>query len=213
VCPNPLFTDKTLILKEIAEHLMDLKVGMEELKRSRTFKDIIRVLREIGNFLNSCNVNGFQLDYLSRVPEVKDTVNKHSLLQHLCSIILEKCKDTTDLHADIGGLSRCAKADWDEIARKIKKLETDCQNSWDNLRAIAKHDSSTFLRNKYESNLNFFFPKLLKSSTVRQAAQTTKIFFTTSSEYKLTFFFCCEKAAIDLTRPQSMTTNQNTIII
>jgi hypothetical protein len=127
---------------------MDLKAGMEELKRSKTFKDIIRVLREIGNFLNSCNVSGFQLDYLSRVPEVKDTVNKHSLLQHLCSIILEKCKDTTDLHADIGGLSRCAKADWDEIARKIKKLETDCQASWDNLRAIAKHDSSTFLRNK-----------------------------------------------------------------
>jgi hypothetical protein len=127
---------------------MDLKVGMEELKRSRTFKDIIRVLREIGNFLNSCNVNGFQLDYLSRVPEVKDTVNKQSLLHHLCSIILEKCKDTTDLHADIGGLSRCAKADWDEIARKIKKLETDCHSSWDNLRAIAKHDSSTFLRNK-----------------------------------------------------------------
>lgn len=133
---------------EIAEHLMDLKVGMEELKRSKTFKDIIRVLRDIGNFLNSCDAKGFQLDYLSRVPEVKDTVHKHSLLQHLCSIILEKCKDTTDLYADLGGFSRCSKADWDEIARKIKKLENDCQASWDNLRAIAKHDSSTFLRNK-----------------------------------------------------------------
>jgi hypothetical protein len=132
---------------EIAEHLMDLKMGMEELKRSKTFKDIIRVLREIGNFLNSCDAKGFQLDYLSRVPEVKDTVHKHSLLQHLCSIILEKCKDTTDLHADLGGISRCSKADWDEISRKITKLETDCQLSWENLRAIAKHDSSTFLRN------------------------------------------------------------------
>lgn len=133
---------------EIAEHLMDLKIGMEELKRSKTFKDIIRVLRDIGNFLNSCDAKGFQLDYLSRVPEVKDTVQKHSLLQHVCSIILEKCKDTTDLHADLGGISRCSKADWDEISRKISKLETDCQASWENLRAIAKHDSTTFLRNK-----------------------------------------------------------------
>ena len=41
---------------EIADHLMDLKNGMEELKRSKTFKDIIKVLREIGNFLNSSNV-------------------------------------------------------------------------------------------------------------------------------------------------------------
>ncbi|CAF1012151.1 unnamed protein product, partial [Brachionus calyciflorus] len=140
--------DFETIETEIAEHLMDLKSGMEELKKSKTFKDIIRTLREIGNFLNSCDAKGFQLDYLSRVPEVKDTVNKHSLLQHLCSIILEKCTDTTDLYADLGGLSRCAKADWDEISRKIKKLESDCQLSWDNLRAIAKHDSSTFLRNK-----------------------------------------------------------------
>lgn len=53
------------------------------------------------------------------------------------------------MYADLGGFSRCSKADWDEIARKIKKLENDCQASWDNLRAIAKHDSSTFLRNKY----------------------------------------------------------------
>ena len=48
--------DFETIESEIAEHLMDLKVGMEELKRSRTFRDIIRVLREIGNFLNSCDV-------------------------------------------------------------------------------------------------------------------------------------------------------------
>ena len=88
------------------------------------------------------------MDYLSRVPEVKDTVHKASLLQHLCTIILEKCGETTDLHADLGGLSRCAKTDWEEIGRKIRKLETECQTSWDNLKAIAKHDSSTFLRNK-----------------------------------------------------------------
>ena len=94
---------------------------------------------------------------MSRVPEVKDTVHKISLLQHLCSIILEKCGETSDLHADLGGLSRCAKADWEEIARKIKKLESECQTSWDNLKAIAKHDSSTFLRNKYVNQILILF--------------------------------------------------------
>lgn len=49
--------DFETVESEIAEHLMDLKIGMEELKRSKTFKDIIRVLRDIGNFLNSCDVN------------------------------------------------------------------------------------------------------------------------------------------------------------
>ena len=140
--------DFETIETEIAEHLFDLKIGMEELKKSATFKEIIRTLREIGNFLNSCDAKGFQLDYLSRVPEVKDTVNKHSLLQHLCSIVIEKFPDTSDLYSDIGGLSRCSKLDWEEINRKIIKLESDCQSSWDNLRAIVKHDSSTLLKNK-----------------------------------------------------------------
>jgi len=140
--------DFETIEREIAEHLMDLKVGMGELKNSKTFREIIRVLREIGNYLNSCDLKGFQLDYLSRVPEVKDTVQKHSLLQHLCTVILEKCENTTDLYSDLGGISRCSKADWDDILRKINKLEHDGLSSWDNLRAIAKHDSSPLLRNK-----------------------------------------------------------------
>jgi hypothetical protein len=75
------------------------------------------------------------------VPEVKDTVHKHSLLQHLCSIILEKSPETTDLYSDLGGLSRCSKVDWDDLNRKVIKLEMDCQASWDNLNAIAKTDN------------------------------------------------------------------------
>ena len=36
---------------------MDLKNGMEELKKSKTFKEILRILKEIGNHLNSSNVS------------------------------------------------------------------------------------------------------------------------------------------------------------
>jgi hypothetical protein len=36
---------------------MDLKIGMEELKKSKTFKEILRNLKEIGNFLNSSEVS------------------------------------------------------------------------------------------------------------------------------------------------------------
>jgi hypothetical protein len=36
---------------------MDLKIGMEELKKSKTFKEILRHLKEIGNYLNSSEVS------------------------------------------------------------------------------------------------------------------------------------------------------------
>lgn len=54
-------------------------------------------------------VKGFQLDYLAKVPEVKDTVNKHSLLHHLCHMVMEKFPDTTDLYCEIGAISRASK--------------------------------------------------------------------------------------------------------
>jgi len=51
----------------------------------------------------------FQLDYLSKLPEVKDTVHKHSLLHHLTNMILDQFPDASDLYSDIGAISRCAK--------------------------------------------------------------------------------------------------------
>lgn len=46
-------------------------------------------------------VKGFQLEYLAKVPEVKDTVHKHSLLHHLCHMVMEKFPDSTDLYSEV----------------------------------------------------------------------------------------------------------------
>ncbi|CAL4065963.1 unnamed protein product, partial [Meganyctiphanes norvegica] len=87
--------------KEIAEPLMDLKIGMEDLQKNRTFKIILAALLSIGNFLNGSEAKGFQIEYLAKVPEVKDTVHKHSLLHHLCHLIMEKYNDTSDLYSEV----------------------------------------------------------------------------------------------------------------
>ena len=40
--------------------------------------------------------------------------------------------------------------DWDELAQKLNKMESDCKASWDYLRAIIKHDgTSSDMRGKY----------------------------------------------------------------
>ena len=41
-----------------------------------------------------------------------------------------------------------AQVDWDELAYKLQKMEDDCKQSWDHLRAIAKHESNTGLKQK-----------------------------------------------------------------
>ncbi|XP_066589529.1 uncharacterized protein Fhos isoform X2 [Prorops nasuta] len=134
--------------KEIADPLMDLKQGMETLRVNKTFRGILSTLLSIGIFLNGNEVKGFQLEYLAKVPEVKDTVHKHSLLHHLCHMVMEKFPDSTDLYSEIGAVTRASKIDFDELANNIGKLESECKASWDHLKLIAKHDGSTMMKVK-----------------------------------------------------------------
>ncbi|UJR23120.1 hypothetical protein I4U23_026141 [Adineta vaga] len=126
---------------EIAEPLMDLKNGMKNLKENTTLRHILEVLLAVGNFLNGAESIGFQLDYLAKVPEVKDTIQKHSLLFHVCNLVVEKYPDSTDLYSEIGEITRCSKIDFDELELKLSKLENDCRAAFDYLKAISKHET------------------------------------------------------------------------
>lgn len=134
--------DYDVMEREVAEPLMDLKQAMEEIETNKTFRVILATLLSIGNFLNGAEVKGFQIDYLAKVPEVKDTVHKHSLLHHLCHMVMEKHPDTTDLYSEIGAVTRSSKVDYDEVAKNLSKMESDCKASWEHLKVIAKHDGS-----------------------------------------------------------------------
>ncbi|VEL30353.1 unnamed protein product [Protopolystoma xenopodis] len=74
---------------------------MKEITNSKTIRYILSTLLTIGNFLNNSSLRGFNLDYLSRLPEVKDTKNKNSLLHHVCSIVLDQFPDSTGERIDL----------------------------------------------------------------------------------------------------------------
>ncbi|NXT93037.1 FHOD1 protein, partial [Anhinga rufa] len=134
--------------QEIAEPLFDLKVGMEQLARNHTFKCILATLLAMGNFLNGSQSRGFELGYLEKVSEVKDTVHRQSLLHHVCQMVVEKFPETTDLYSEIASITRSAKVDFDELANSLVQLERRCRASWDNLKVIAKHETKPVLKSK-----------------------------------------------------------------
>lgn len=146
--------DYAQIEKEVAEPLMDLKQAINEIEKSDTFRIILGTLLAIGNFLNSTSVKGFQIDYLEKVPEVKDTVHKHSLLHHLCLFIQEKYgqQATTDLYSEFSAVNRASKIDYVEVAKNLKKMQQDCKASWDYLKIVAKHDGLANLMNASSSS-------------------------------------------------------------
>ncbi|KAM8870832.1 FH1/FH2 domain-containing protein 3 isoform 2-T2 [Spinachia spinachia] len=140
--------DYELIEKEVAEPLQDLKEGMDQLEKNKTLRYILTTLLAIGNFLNGTNAKGFELNYLEKVPEVKDTVHKQSLLHHACSVVVEKFPDSTDLYSEIGAITRLTKVDFDQLQDNLAQMERRCKASWDHLKVIAKHEMKPPLKQK-----------------------------------------------------------------
>ncbi|XP_071345997.1 FH1/FH2 domain-containing protein 1 isoform X2 [Trachinotus anak] len=134
--------------KEIAEPLFDLKLGMEQLASNQTFRRILATLLAIGNFLNSSNAKGFELGYLEKVVEVKDTVHRQSLLHHTCSLVVEKYPESSDVYSEIPAITRSAKVDFELLSENLVQLERRCKASWDNLKVVAKHETKAVLKNK-----------------------------------------------------------------
>ncbi|XP_060637400.2 FH1/FH2 domain-containing protein 3 isoform X7 [Anolis sagrei] len=140
--------DYDLVEKEVAEPLLDLKEGMDQLENNKTLGFILSTLLAIGNFLNGTNAKAFELSYLEKVPEVKDTVHKQSLLHHICTIVVEKFPDSTDLYSEIGAITRSAKVDFEQLRDNLCQIEKRCKASWDHLKAIAKHEMKSTLKQK-----------------------------------------------------------------
>merc|ERR1719229_1864497 len=132
--------------------MADLKQGLENLRKNPTLKAILNVTLIIGNFLNNTSSKGFQIDYLAKIPEVKDTVHKHSLLYHLTFSVLESLPTASDLYSEIGPITRASRTDFEEVSTTLARMQEECKNSWDYLRIIAKYDdngeSESCFRNK-----------------------------------------------------------------
>ncbi|KAM4833699.1 FH1/FH2 domain-containing protein 1 [Thomomys bottae] len=132
--------------REIAEPLFDLKVGMEQLVQNATFHCILATLLAVGNFLNGSQSSGFELSYLEKVSEVKDTVRRQSLLYHLCSLVIQTRPDSSDLYSEIPALTRCAKVDFEQLTENLGQLERRSRAAEESLRSLAKHELAPALR-------------------------------------------------------------------
>jgi hypothetical protein len=157
-----------IVLQEVADPLMDVKLACEELETCATFQWVMAMLLAVGNFLNGGDIKGFQLDYLSKVPEVKDTSqHKHSLVYHLCQLVMDKYPTSTDLYSELGAVARCAKVDFDEVAQTLDRLERDCRSSWDYLRVIGANESES-VRRKIGDFLSDCVERILTLKTIHR---------------------------------------------
>uniref|UniRef100_A0A8C7JRE6 GBD/FH3 domain-containing protein n=1 Tax=Oncorhynchus kisutch TaxID=8019 RepID=A0A8C7JRE6_ONCKI len=91
---------------------------------------------------------GFELNYLEKVTEVKDTVHRQSLLHHTCNFLVDNYTDTSDVYSEIPSITRSARVEFEQLSDSLVQLERKCKTSWDNLKVMSKHETKALLKNR-----------------------------------------------------------------
>lgn len=127
--------------REVAEPLFHLKLAMEQLAASQTFRRILATVLAIGNFLNGRKARGFELSYLGKLSQVRDTHTRQPLLHHVCVLLLQLYPQSSDLHSDITAVTKAGKCDYSAVQSSFIRLEALCRSSLDQLKVLEKEDS------------------------------------------------------------------------
>uniref|UniRef100_A0A3Q2D9X2 FH1/FH2 domain-containing protein 1-like n=1 Tax=Cyprinodon variegatus TaxID=28743 RepID=A0A3Q2D9X2_CYPVA len=126
--------------KEIAEPLFHLKLAMEQLAASQTFRCILATVLAIGNFLNGCKARGFELSYLGKLSQVRDTHSRQPLLHHVCVLLQQLYPQSSDLYSDITAVTKAGKCDYSQVQSNFAQLEAMCKASWEQLKVLEKSE-------------------------------------------------------------------------
>uniref|UniRef100_H3CPQ1 FH2 domain-containing protein n=1 Tax=Tetraodon nigroviridis TaxID=99883 RepID=H3CPQ1_TETNG len=146
--------------REIAEPLFHLKLAMEQLSASQTFRSILATVLAIGNFLNGCKARGFELSYLEKLSQVRDTHTRQPLLYHVCVLLMQRYPQSSDFYSDITSVTKAAKCDYSQVQHNFIQLESQCKASWEQLKILDKADDKNSLRLRLQKSLKEYEERL-----------------------------------------------------
>ncbi|XP_053716072.1 FH1/FH2 domain-containing protein 1 isoform X2 [Synchiropus splendidus] len=171
--------------REIAEPLFYLKLAIEQLSSSQTFRYILSTVLAIGNFLNGCNARGFELSYLGSLSQCD-----YSLVQSNLSHLDASCKASWDKLKILDkeddkskrrkgekkrGSGREGDASTPEgvIRHRLPKILKDCEERLKVLRAVYRR-----VINRYHSFLLFlgYSPALVRVTKAEDFCRTISNF-------------------------------------
>ena len=135
-------TDFSNIETDILGLIRSLEKGSNHIKSSKIFKDLMSIIRNIGNHLNNSKIDGFLIQYLSKLTQVKDTNTKKSLLYHVNVMAVEAGIETSKLEEDFSCLEIVSQTDFDRVKLNVQTLEESCKDSLAFVK-LANYDNQT----------------------------------------------------------------------
>ncbi|XP_017082400.1 protein diaphanous [Drosophila eugracilis] len=128
------------MVQDIKPDIVAGTAACEEVRNSKKFSKILELILLLGNYMNSGSKNeaafGFEISYLTKLSNTKDTDNKQTLLHYLADLVEKKFPDALNFYDDLSHVNKASRVNMDAIQKAmrqmnsaVKNLETDLQNN------------------------------------------------------------------------------------
>ena len=131
--------------KNICGPFKSLIDAIEYLTTSEIFKYFMSITLEIGNFMNGSELIGFELEYLTKLSDVKDIKFGKPLLYHIKKEILKNKgeKECQDFMTNLAEFTLIPSSQLKNIGEGIDVLEEECKVFLGLVRLFKNYKEST----------------------------------------------------------------------
>jgi hypothetical protein len=136
------------IVLDVEDDLIKLNEASKDLQKSEQLKNVIAVTISLGNHMNAGNArreraDGFDIDILPRLVDVKSSDNKMTLLQYIIDNIHKTNPNILDIEKELKSASEAFPVDFKNALGRVQKLTSDFQKvERDSSRVIEGNDPS-----------------------------------------------------------------------
>lgn len=127
------------LVQDIKPDIVAATAACDEVKKSKRFATILRLVLLFGNYMNSGSRNGeafgFEISFLPKLSSTKAQDNRTTLLHFLTEIVEQKHPDCLNFHQDLHHVDLAARVSSDQVQKNlqamrksINDLEVDLHN-------------------------------------------------------------------------------------
>lgn len=111
---------------EFKKNLNTVNSACEEVRNSGKLKEIMHLILNLGNLLNSGTARGsavgFKLDSLLKLTDTRATNGRITLMHYLCKFVAEKLPALLDFHGDLLSLEAATKIQLKSLAEEMQAI-------------------------------------------------------------------------------------------
>lgn len=120
------------MVQDVKPDIVAGTAACQEIKTSKKFEKILELVLAFGNYMNSGSKNeqtyGFEISFLTKLTNTKDSENKHTLLHYMVETIESKFPELLNFGEELSHAERAARVSLENIQKTMHQMTTSLKN-------------------------------------------------------------------------------------